>query len=370
MERDQIDLYTLQNSLKRGVESIFPGKFWVKAEISAIKSRAGGHCYLELSQSQDGRLIAKISAIIWASRFRLLSSYFEKVTSSPISEGMQVLVQVQVNYSELYGFSLIINDIDAEYTVGEKEINRQKTIERLVREGLMDRQKQLDLPGLPYRLAVISAANAAGFRDFMTHLHENEFGFVLHTALFEAVMQGKDCPASIAGAMQSVLEEEIPYDVILILRGGGAKLDLACFDEYDLAAAIARCPLPVFTAVGHDQDYHVCDMVAHTFVKTPTALADEFLDYYIAEDTQISSYGNRLRMAFSNKISRMSSQIDLLESKIRGADPRQILKRGYVLALDGNGIVRKSVDGLESGDKMRLMMADGILDCTINEVDR
>ena len=242
MERNQIDLYTLQNQLKRGVENMFPGKLWVKAEISAVKSRAGGHCYLELSQSYEGRLIAKTSAIIWASRFRILAPYFEQVTSSPISEGMQVLVQVQVNYSELYGFSLIINDIDPEFTIGEKEVEKQKTIERLVKEGLMETQKRLSLPSLPYRLAVISASNAAGYRDFMRHLHENEYGFVLHTDLFEATMQGVDCPASIMDAMGEALEDaENPYDAILILRGGGAKLDLACFDDYDLAAAIARC---------------------------------------------------------------------------------------------------------------------------------
>ena len=353
MERNQIDLFTLQNHLKSGIENLFPNRIWVRAEISAVKSRAGGHCYLELSQSSNGRLIAKTTAIIWSSKFRILAPYFEKVTGSPISEGMQVLVEVQVNFSELYGFSLIINDIDPEFTIGEKEVEKQKTIERLVQEGLMDAQKKLSVCPLPYRLAVISASNAAGYRDFMRHLHENEYGFVLHTDLYEATMQGTECPASIIDAMCSALEvADEPYDAILILRGGGAKLDLACFDDYSLAAAIARSPVPVFTAVGHDQDFHVCDMVAHTFVKTPTALADAFLDYYITEDAQISSFGNRLRMAFINKISRMSSQIDLLESKIHGADPRLILRRGYVLALDGNGVVTKSVGGLKAGDKM------------------
>lgn len=362
-----VDLYTLQANVREGLSGLFPEKLWLKAEISSMKARANGHCYLELSQSADGRLLAQARAIIWANKFRFLSAFFESVTGNRLTEGMTVLVQVQVNYSELYGFSLIIDDIDPEYTLGEKEAEKQRTIERLTREGLMDRQKQLSLAPLPYRLAVISSATGAGYRDFERHLHENEYGFVLCSDLFAAAVQGDDAPAAIIRAMNDALAAKDPYDAILILRGGGGKIDLACYDDYALAAAIARCPVPVFTAVGHDQDFHVCDMVSYCYVKTPTALADEFLSYYEAEDERISSFGNRLRTAFLNKIAVMNSKVDLLEARIKGADPRNILKRGYVLAVDAKGRPLRSVSGAQKGDSIGVMFADGTLECEVKK---
>ena len=280
MEREFIDLLELQLRLKEGVESLFPKRIWMKAEVSAVKARNGGHCYMELSQSDEKGLQAKANAIIWSSKYRFIAPYFESVTGSAIQEGMVILVEVQVNYSELYGLSLIINDIDPEYSVGVKEAERQKTIERLQKEGLIGLQKELQLPLLPYRLAVISAEDAAGYRDFIRHLEENPYGFKVEPVLFPALMQGADCPSSIISAMDCIIDGGEEWDAVLILRGGGAKLDLACYDNYDLAAVIAQYPLPVLTAVGHDQDFHVCDMVAYEYLKTPTALADYIMDIY------------------------------------------------------------------------------------------
>lgn len=409
MEKEFVDLLELQASLKKGIELLFPDRIWVRAEVSAVKARSGGHCYMELSQSDEKGLVAKSSAIIWSSRYRFIAPYFESVTGSPLKEGMVVLVQVQVNYSELYGLSLIINDIDPEFTIGVKELERQKTIERLQKEGLMGLQKELLLPLLPYRLAVISAEDAAGYRDFVRHLEENPYGFQVETVLFPALMQGSDCPASIIAALDRILEVadcdggqggsygEGPveaagniFDAVLILRGGGAKLDLACYDDYDLAAIIAQYPLPVLTAIGHDQDYHVCDMVAHEFLKTPTALADFILDIYQSEDERISSYETRVRLAVSNrfyreealleslasrvkgafvmKIAAMESALQLLQMRIESADPRRILERGYVLATDSRGLVLKGVSGRSVGDKVTVMFSDGTLECVVEDI--
>ena len=384
MERDFIDLFEFQSRLKKGVESLFPKRLWLKAEVSAVKARNGGHCYLELSQSDSKGLVAKASAIIWASKYRFIAPYFESVTGSPIQEGMTLLVEAQVNYSELYGFSLIINDVDPEYSLGIKELERQRTIERLAKEGLMDMQKELVLPVLPYNLAVISAEDAAGYRDFMRHIAENPYGFQLAPELYPALMQGVDCPSSIIAALDAILDSGKEYDAVLILRGGGSKLDLACFDDYDLAAVVAQYPLPVLTAIGHDQDYHVCDMVAHEFVKTPTALADFILAMYEDEGARISSYANRIRLAFSSRLSLMESSVDRHEARVRNAyvmklalmesalhvlvtrissaDPRRILERGYALALDASGVVLKSVSNLSVGDKFNVMFADGVIE--------
>ncbi len=369
MEKEIFDLFDLQQKLKKGVECLFPKRVWVRAEVSAVKARNGGHCYLELSQSDAAGLIAKTSAVIWSSKYRFIGPYFESVTGSPIAEGMVVLVEVQVSYSELYGLSLVINDIDPEYSVGVKELERQKTLERLQAEGLMDLQAGLELPDLPYRLAVVSAEDAAGYRDFMRHLHENPYGFEFDTTLYPALMQGSGCPASIIEAMDRVMEDGGDYDAVLILRGGGAKLDLACFDDYGLASVIAQYPLPVMTAIGHDQDFHVADMVAHAYVKTPTALADFFLDIYEDEDARLSTYMTRMRLAFNNRISLMESVLNVLQARISGADPRRILERGYALLLDGDGRVMKGVAGRSKGDKVSVMFADGRLDCIVEEVE-
>ena len=390
MERDFIDLFEFQSRLKQGVELLFPDRLWIKAEVSAVKARGGGHCYLELSQSNSKGLVAKATAIIWSSKYRYIAPHFESVTGSPLAEGMTVLMEVQVNYSELYGFSLIVNDLDPEFSLGVKELEKQRTIERLTKEGLMDLQKQLSLPALPYRLAVISASDAAGYRDFMRHIEENPYGFSLATDLYQAQMQGADCPASIVAAMDAVLASRVAYDAVLILRGGGSKLDLACFDNYDLAAAVARCPLPVLTAIGHDQDYHVCDMVAHEYVKTPTALADFILEMYENEDARISSYVTRVRLAFSNrilqmdtaverlerrirngyamKLSMMESALQVLQTRINAADPRKIMERGYALAVDSEGVVLKGAAGVSVGDKVSVMFADGTIDATVTNI--
>lgn len=369
MGKEIIGLHELQTRLKEGVEHIFPSKLWLKAEISAVKARPGGHCYMELSQSGEDGLLAKAQAIVWASRYRFIAPFFESVTGSPLSEGMEVLVRVQVNYSQLYGMSLIIDDIDPDFSLGEKERERQRTLARLKEEGLMDMQQKLQLPRLPYCLAVVSAPDAAGYRDFMRHLHENGSGFVFRTELFPALMQGAGASASIIAAMDAALASGIPFDALLILRGGGARLDLACYDEYPLAEHVARFPVPVFTAIGHDQDVHICDMVAWTSVKTPTALADAFIGMYTAEDNAITSYAGRLKLAFLGKINAMESRIRLLEARITGADPRNILKRGYVLTVDSAGLVIKGVAGRKPGDRIRLMYHDGNLGCTVSEVE-
>ena len=390
MEKEFLDLLQFQSRLKEGVECLFPNRLWLRAEVSSIKARPGGHCWLELSQSDDTGLVAKASAVVWSSKFRFIAPYFESVTGSPLQEGMVILVEIQVSYSQLYGLSLIINDIDPEYTLGLKELERQRTIARLQSEGLIGLQKERDLPVLPYRLAVISAEDAAGFRDFVKHLEENPYGFKMEVTLFPALMQGAECPGSIVSALDSVLESDEPYDLVLIMRGGGSKLDLACYDDYELSAVIAQFPLPVFTAIGHDQDYHVCDMVAYSYLKTPTALADELISIYEDEDAALTSFVSRIRLAAAAKISAAESRIDMLkarllsqmamkiaqheaalkvmEARIAAADPRRLLERGYVLALDGDGVVIKSAAGRKTGDNVVLMFPDGSLECTVDNV--
>ncbi|MBP5217716.1 MAG: exodeoxyribonuclease VII large subunit [Bacteroidales bacterium] len=389
MEKEYISLSGLLDSMKAFLEGFFPDRIWVRAEISSLNRKQNGHCYLDLSESGPDGVVAKVRATIWASRWNYIEQYFRSVTHSSLDVGMEILARVRVNFHPVFGLSLDIDEIDPDFTLGAGERKKQETIDRLTREGLMDLQKRLRLPLLPYSLAVISAPGAAGWGDFRKHLTENEYGFVFNVKLFEAVMQGEGAPASIIGALEGILTGPVRYDAVLILRGGGSELDLACFDDYSLAARIARCPLPVFTAIGHDKDYHVADMVANTFVKTPTALADLFLDCYISEDERLSAYESRLRISFNNRLSSLSNRLDrirdtvrlgslrlvdkaeshlaLVEEKIRVTNPANILRRGFVLPLDGRGVKLKGAAGSKPGDVVQMLFLDGRLKCRVEE---
>lgn len=363
-EQEKLSLLELQEMIRDGVESAVPDKLWVRAEVASIQAKSNGHCYLELSESADGRLVAKARAVIWKSIWYSLRTYFLEATGSELAPGMQILARVQASYSELYGLTLVIDELEPEFTLGAAELEKRKTIGLLEKEGLIDKQKELELADIPYSLAVISAHDAAGFGDFCRHLEENEYGFKFNVVLFPATMQGESAPVSIVDALQQI-EADGGYDAALILRGGGSVLDLACFDDYGLAFAIANCSIPVFTAIGHDRDYHVADMVAHDFVKTPTALADVFIDCIAAEDERISNFSNRLRMAITGKISAMENTLSLLEQRIKTSNPRNILTRGFSLVTDEKGVVVNSAAKLQRGQRLSILFADGSVEVEI-----
>ena len=359
-------LYELNNIVKGVIDDSFQGEYWVQAELSECYEKAG-HCYLELVEksTRSNTFIAKARAIIWADTWGLLRRPFEQTTGQRLTRGMKVLLKVYPHFHESFGFSWIVTDIDATYTIGDLARKRLEIIKQLQDDGVFDMNKQLELPLFCQRIAVVSSASAAGYGDFCRHLHENEFGFVFKTELFEAAMQGQTAPESITDALDRIESSPEQFDAVLILRGGGSTLDLACFDDYGLCWRIANCRIPVYTAIGHDRDYHVADMVAFSFVKTPTALADEFIGCFMAEDERISSFTTRLRLAFINKVNALGSRLDLLESRIRNADPRSILKRGYILAADSRGVVMKTASGVNAGDRITLMFSDGTLECEV-----
>jgi len=388
---DSIELLELQRLIRESLEESLPDEYWVRAEIASLQVRSNGHCYMELSQNGERGMVAKARAVIWRSQYLPIAHYFREATGSDLKVGIGIMVRASVSYSELYGLSLIISEIEPQFTMGEAELLRRRTIEKLTKAGKMDLQKELALPPLPYKLAVISARDAAGYGDFRRHLEENEYGFVFRVDLFEATMQGENAPASIVDAIGRIedicAEGEEPYDAILIMRGGGSPLDLVCFDDHSLCLAIADCPLPVFTAIGHDKDHHVADMVACGSVKTPTAMADLFIDAFAAEDERLTGFGTRLRLAFSNHVAAMETQVGTLrarllqaiagkvllqesrigrlEERIKAADPRAVLSRGYTLTVGPDGVVRKSAAAFNEGDRMDVMFPDGVLHCLV-----
>ncbi len=389
MARDYLELAELLARVKEGVEDAFPDRYWVKAEIGSWSPRANGHCYLNLTQSDRGKPVADIRAMIWKWNYPQLKAFFEQETGQPLQAGITVLVRVQVSFSEMFGISLFIDDIDPAFTVGEQALAKKKAIEKLTAGGYLDMQQELALPRLPYHLAVITSKTAAGYGDFRRHLLENEAGYAFRLDLYEALMQGEQAPASIISALLEAQEQ--PCDAILILRGGGSEMDLACFDDYDLAVAIATCPAPVVTAIGHDRDFHIADLVANRSVKTPTALADLFLDAYAAEDAlldslqarvrravadrvnamvrKVDSLAQRLRFAAGARIDRARAALDLKEALIKASDPRKILSMGYALVTGGDGKVLKSVAPVAAGDRIGVRFADGTIRATVDAVD-
>ena len=391
--KNPVGLLALQEQVKRHLEDAFLESVWLQAEISELKQNPSGHCYLTLVEkdSRSNALLARASAVVWASTWRMVKPYFETQTGRSLEPGMSVLVRVQVSYSVLYGLSLVIYDIDPSFTVGELELARQRTIARLDEEGMMDMNGQLPLPLLPRRLAVVSSPTAAGWRDFRRHLEGNEYGFQFRLQLFPAVMQGDAAPASIIAALDAVAGQADAFDAVLVLRGGGGAMDLVCFDDYDLAVNVAQFPLPVLTAIGHDHDYHIIDMVAHTYVKTPTALADWLLDRFAGEAWRLDTLVQRLHLAVRTHATAQQGALDalklrllhavldryadalhaldLLERRIEAADPRSALDRGFLIALK-NGRRAATASAFIPADRLTLMFRDGLLEATVNQVKR
>ena len=271
-------LSELQLRIKQHLSSQFPLPIWIVAEISELKVNYSGHCYLELIEkgASDGVPKAQARAVIWRSHYPRIASYFESTTGQRLEAGMQLLVKATVSYHELYGFSLQISDIDASYTLGEMERKRQETIARLKAEGVWEMNQTLPLPLVVQRIAILSSSKAAGYQDFYQELSQSPYRF--HTDLFEAVMQGEAAESSLISALGEVAERIDDYDVVVIIRGGGSTSDLNCFNSYRLCSHIAQFPLPILTGIGHDKDQSVADLVAHTALKTPTAVAGWLVD--------------------------------------------------------------------------------------------
>jgi exodeoxyribonuclease VII large subunit len=406
-----ISLKELQLLIKRAVETL-PDTYWVVAEVNELRESSAGHCFMELVQKgeADESIEAKVSAHIWANLYRMIKPYFESATGSALSEGMKILVRVAVQYHELYGLRLNVLDIDPAYTVGEVALQRQKTIARLKDEGVYDMNRELMLPLLPRRVAVISSENAAGYGDFMKQLHENGFGYAFRTTLFAATMQGRDAEASIIAALEQIHTRADEFDVVAILRGGGSQSDLSCFDNYLLASNVAQFSLPVITGIGHDRDTSIVDMVAHTMQKTPTAAA-EFLvkrfteqDAYLAQRTeklsdiwsamldnneqQLHSYSARLALYAQQKIAKEKTAIEHylpkrlwqvcthkissnyliikeLSSKVALLNPQNILQRGYSITLK-NGVALRSASEANKGDVLETVKKKKKIATTVN----
>ena len=323
-----ISLSNLNHEIKQVLREHFLKGIWVIAEISEIKINVSGHCYLELVEKDtaNDKILAKARANIWAYSFRLLKPYFETTTRRSLEAGIKIMVLASVEFHEVYGLSLNITDIDPTYTMGDMARQRAETIAKLQAEGVFEMNRNIELPLVVQKIAVISSPTAAGYEDFCKHLLENEYDFFFQLKLFPAIMQGEEAVESIIAALDKINLHVERYDAVVIIRGGGSQLDLSCFDNYLLASNVAQFPLPVLTGIGHEQDESVADLVAHTSMKTPTAVAD----YILSKSIELESYMNELKSQFtdfvSHRLSDESSKLMVLSIKF-GPRIRSILQR-------------------------------------------
>ncbi|MDD2303895.1 MAG: exodeoxyribonuclease VII large subunit [Prolixibacteraceae bacterium] len=318
MNDQQLSLYQLQQQVKGSLDDTFSMPVWVKAEISEMTVNRSGHCYLDLIETESGTdtVIARCRATIWSYTFRMLKPYFETTSGQVFTEGLKVLLQAKVEYHEVFGFSLNVRDIDPVYTLGDLARQRREIIRKLQEDGVFEMNKELELPLVTQRIAIISSPTAAGLQDFLDQLHNNPHQFVFYTKLFPAVMQGNEAPRSIMNALDLIFEYEDMFDAVVIIRGGGAQIDLACFDQYELSFNVAQFPLPVITGIGHDKDDTVIDLVAHTRMKTPTAVAEFLISGALQFSQQIAELENHFIELVNEQLeqnkNRLNDAADLL----------------------------------------------------------
>lgn len=401
---NSITLSELTAQIQETIRLNFDSTVWIQAEISELRENPGGHCYLELIEKdrESDVLLAKTKATIWASTYRMLKPYFESSTGQTLRSGLNVLVAVSVEFHGVYGFSLNIRDIDPTFTIGEMAARRLQIIHQLEADGIVEMNKQLEFPVLPQRLAIISSATAAGYGDFCDQLKNDSSHFAFNKKLFPAIMQGDQAEKSIIAALEKVYSTIDLFDVVVIIRGGGATTDLACFDSYELALNCAQFPLPILSGIGHQRDISILDMVAHTSVKTPTAAA-EFLisvmqksenrvvnlladiqdviknkienetrffnqtqlrikqilrSWVVQKSYVLERQKNRLKSALRMQLLKQNNRLTLLEKNIETHSPAFLLKHGYTITtLDGKRVT--SSKQVKQGDKIRTFVADG-----------
>ena len=384
----QYSLSELCTEIQEVVENDLLERYWVRAEIASLSTR--GHCYMELvEKAEDNTLAAKVRATCWNNVYGLLSAYFIQETGQALRIGMQVLVEVSVGFHPVYGLNLNIWNIDPTYTQGDLAKQRQTTIRRLKEDGVIDMQKSLEVPTLVRRVAIISAAGAAGYGDFCDQLTNNRYGYKFELSLFAAIMQGDNAPRSIISALNQIVKEEDQWDIVVIIRGGGASTDLGCFDDYELANHCAQFPLPILSGIGHTRDMSIVDMVVHTSVKTPTAAAEWLIERIeeqievitllssrlqratqyavIQEQNKLQGYLQRMSYAMQRLVIQEQNRLQMWGKTIELHSPERIFKMGYSLTMLNDKPITKIAD-VKEGDILKTFVQDGIVESVVKRV--
>ena len=383
-----ISLYDLNKQLGTVIRTALSSSVWVHAEINSISVQRVGHCYIELIEKDEktGNIIAKSRANIWANIYKGISAYFLAETGKTLAAGMKVAFCVDVSFHEVYGISLNVVDIDPTYTLGESARRKAQVIKRLEDDGIIDMNKLLSIKPLIKNIAVISAEGAAGYGDFVHQLLGNKYGYAYNVELFNSTMQGEKAEASILASLDRVLARLEEFDVLVVIRGGGATSDLDCFDGYDLSASLAQFPLPVLTGIGHTRDVSVVDMVANHPLKTPTAVADFIVHHTRTLEEKIDSYVALLYQSVTSLLDKNSRRLDqcltllplyasrmldkklhaleLMERSLELMSPEAALRKGFAIVSKG-GKVATAAD-LKTNDEIKITLIDGEVNAVIS----
>ncbi len=330
---EQLKLSELNGLVKKAIGEAFTAPIWVIGEISELKLNRNGHCYLVLIEKDENgdTIVAQAKATIWSYSYRMLRPYFETTTGQQLTEGLKVLVSVSVEFHELYGYSLNIRDIDPTYTLGDMARRRRDIIARLHAEGVAEMNKELLLPLVPQKIAVISSPTAAGYQDFIDQLINNPAGYHFHIKLFPAIMQGNETEESIINALEQIFLYERFFDAVVIIRGGGSQADLSCFDNYNLAYYITQFPLPVITGIGHEKDDSIVDLVAHTRLKTPTAVAEFLISGVTQFDMHMDDLSNRFLGRIEEIIQEKKNSIENFTRRLAPVMREKFLRVNSIL---------------------------------------
>ena len=405
----RLTLVELNGLVRDAIENALPEEYWVEAELSECREH-GGHCYMELIEKDEHSAtpVARASAKCWRQTWVMVKPYFERTTGQQLRAGMKVLLRVYAQFHEAYGFSWIVSDIDPTYTLGDMARKRQEIIRQLKEEGVFDLQRELRIPTFAKRIAVISAEHAAGYGDFCRQLEDNDYGFKFDVTLFPAIMQGEQVEASVVDALNEIYQRISDFDVVCILRGGGATADLSGFDTLALAENVAQFPLPIITGIGHERDESILDMISNTRVKTPTAAAALLTDNLLRVLERLDDASQRLSYSVNQRINsqktrmatlttliptlalrivsdqrhriettksrlpiaierRLTNQKHLLESlslKLQGFDPQLLLSRGYSITLKDGRAVRDPQQ-LKPGDEIETRVEKGTIQSVV-----
>ena len=297
-EKQVFTLQQVVRSIKKTLEDRYTQNYWVKAEMHKLNKYPSGHAFPELVQKDDNKIVAQITGTIWKQQLERINTKFIEVVKEPLREGTTLLLLVKINYSETFGLGLQILDIDPSYSLGELQKQREETLRKLAKEGLLNLNQKLHFPLLPKRVAIISADSSKGLSDFLQVLQENEKSYFIFTHLFNAYLQGDVAVQSIISALKKIKRVKDHFDIVIIVRGGGAEVGMTCYNNYDLCKAIAEFPLPVLTGIGHSTNLNVAEMVSFRNEITPTKLA-EFLLQTFREFEQETKRLNREMIAHS-----------------------------------------------------------------------
>src|SRR5699024_7019962 len=279
-KRKIYSLSFVAKSIQKTIAKRYTQAYWIKAELNKLNYyQHSGHCYPELVEKKEGRVLTQIRSTLWKNDYQRINKSFLKLLKEPLKDGIKVLIFATIEFHPEYGLSLHILDIDPSFTLGDLEKEKQKSIEKLKKEGIFNQNKKIKFPVLPQRIAVISVQTSKGYADFLNVLgnakKNNNYAFF--QMLFPSLLQGDQAVFSLRKQLNRIRKVAHHFDIVVIVRGGGGEIGLTCYNNYELAKDIALFPIPVLTGIGHATNLTVAEMVAYKNAITPTGLAEELI---------------------------------------------------------------------------------------------